>query len=169
MEPFDAVRTLLAVRKFADRPLPAGLARRIVESAWLTGSSMNRQPWAFIAVDDPALLAQMGALAKTGPYIAQAPFAVVVLVENPGGAVSDASRAIQSMMLTAWGEGVGSNWVGYFGLDEVKPLLNVPAGLEIFAIVPFGYPVEKVGYGKKKRKPFEDVVHKNGFGRKFEA
>jgi nitroreductase len=157
------------VRKFAPEPVPPELARRIVESAWLTGSSMNRQPWAFIAIDDPAVLAQIGELAKTGPYIAQAPFAVAVLVENPGGAVSDASRAIQSMMLTAWSEGVGSNWVGYFGLEAIKPLLGVPEGMEIFAIVPFGYPADKIGIGKKKRKPFDEVVHKGRFGQKFEG
>lgn len=167
MDVIQAVRTLLAVRKYADKPLPPGLARRILESAWLTGSSMNRQPWAFIAIDDRDTLAQIGALAKTGAYIAQAPFAVAVLVENPGGAVSDASRAIQSMMLTAWGERVGSNWVGYFGLEAVKPLLGVPDGLEVFAIVPFGYPVDQLGAGKKKRKPFDEVVHKGRFGQKF--
>ncbi len=28
-------------------------------------------------------------------------------------AVSDASRAIQSMILTAWSEGIASNWAGF--------------------------------------------------------
>jgi nitroreductase len=167
MQGYDLVRTALAVRKYQDKPLPAEVARRIVEAAWLTGSSMNKQPWHFIAIDDRETLRQIGALAKTGPYIAQAPFAVAVLTEGQGGAVSDASRAIQSMILAAWSEGVGSNWVGYFGLDDIKPLLGVPQGLELFAIVPFGYPLEKLGRGKKKRKPFDEVVSKGRFGGKF--
>ncbi len=52
MEVFDAVRTVLAVREFQDKPVPPDAARRIVEAAWLTGSAANRQPWHFIAVDD---------------------------------------------------------------------------------------------------------------------
>ena len=68
------------------------------------------------------------------------------------------------MMLTAWSEGVGSNWVGFFGLEAVKPLLGIPAGLEIFALVPFGYPVKAIGRGKKKRKPLVEVVHRGPVG-----
>jgi nitroreductase len=63
--------------------------------------------------------------------------------------VSDASRAIQSMILTAWSERVGSNWVGFRGLDEVKSLLSIPDELEVLAIIPFGYPAQPIGKGKK--------------------
>ncbi len=44
-------------------------------------------------------------------FIAQAAMAVVVLVERTPYAISDASRAIQSMVLSAWSAGIGSNWV----------------------------------------------------------
>jgi hypothetical protein len=30
------------------------------------------------------------------------------------------------MILTAWSEGVGSNWVGFLGFTEVKALLGTP-------------------------------------------
>ena len=42
MEVFEAVRTLLAVREFQDKPVPPDAARLIVEAARLTGSSANR-------------------------------------------------------------------------------------------------------------------------------
>jgi len=35
-----------------------------------TGSSMNGQPWHFIVVEDRTTLKDLGALARTGPYIA---------------------------------------------------------------------------------------------------
>jgi nitroreductase len=168
MEVDEAVRTVLAIRKFKDQPVPAEVIRRIVEAGRLTGSSMNGQPWHFIVVTERETLRRLGALARTGPYIAQAALAVVVLIESTDYAVSDASRAIQSMLLAAWSEGVGSNWVGFFGLDQVKPLLNIPAGLDVFAILPFGYPVQPVGRGKKKRKPLAQVAHLNRFGQPFE-
>jgi nitroreductase len=72
------------------------------------------------------------------------------------------------MVLTAWGDGVGSNWVGFGGLKEVKALLGIPAELDLLAIVPFGYPVRAVGGGKKQRKPLENVAHRERYGQPFE-
>ena len=167
MQVFDAVRTVLAVRSYQDKPVPPDVVRRIVEAGRLTASSMNGQPWHFIVVENRDTLRQLGALARTGPYIAQAPLAIVVAMEKSKFAVSDASRAIQSMILTAWAEGLGSNWVGFHGLAEVKPLLGIPAELDILAILPFGYPVQAGGQGKKRRKPLAEVAHRDRFGQSF--
>jgi nitroreductase len=106
-------------------------------------------------------------LAKTGPYIAQAPLAIVIAIERTMFSVSDASRAIQSMILTAWSERVGSNWVGFRGLDEVKSLLSIPDELEVLVIIPFGYPAQPIGKGKKKRKSISEVAHLERFGQPF--
>lgn len=168
MEVFEAVRTVLAVRSYQDRPVPAEAVRRIVEAGRLTASSMNRQPWQFIVVEDRDTLRRLGALARTGPYVATAALAVVVAIERTRFSVSDASRAIQSMVLTAWSEGIGSNWVGFLGLDEVKSLLGVPDDLDVLAIVPFGYPAKAGGRGKKERKPLSEVAHRDRFGQPFQ-
>ena len=166
---FDAVRTMLAVRRYQDKPVPQALVRRIVEAGRLTASAANRQPWHFILVEDRGMLGKLGAAARTGPYIAEAPLAIVVAVDGQSPiAVSDASRAIQSMMLTAWDDGVGSNWIGFGGMSEAKKLLGVPANLEVLAIVSFGYPRERIGRGKKRRKPLRDVAHRERFGATFE-
>lgn len=107
MEVFEAVRTMLAIREFQNKPVPPEIVRLIVEAGRLTGSSMNRQPWHLIVVQNRDSLRQFGALAKTGPYIAQAALAIVVVIQRTPFSVSDGSRAIQSMMLTAcrkeWG------------------------------------------------------------------
>ena len=167
MEVFETVRTVLAVRAYQDKPVPPDLVRRIVEAARLTASSMNGQPWHFVVVEKRDTLRQLGALVRTGPYIAQAPLAIAVVMEKSQYAVSDASRAIQSMVLTAWSEGVGSNWAGFGGLDEIKPLLGIPDELDVLAIVPFGYPAQAIGQGKKKRKPLSQVAHRERFGQPF--
>ncbi len=145
MEAFEAVRTVLAVRTYQDKPVPPEVVRRIIEAGRLTASSMNGQPWHFIVVQDRETLRRLGTLAQSGPYIAQAPLAVVVAIVKTRFAVSDASRAIQSMVLTAWSEGIGSNWVGFQGLTEVKALLGIPDDLDVLAIIPFGYPVKAGG------------------------
>ena len=166
MEVHEAIRTMLAVRAYEDRAVPHDVVRKIVEAAHLSPSSMNKQPWHFIVVRDRDTLRTLGALDKTGPYVAQAPLAVAVCVERESKfAVSDASRAIQDMMLTAWAEGVGSNWAGWFGLEEVAKLLGVPAKYDVLTIIPFGYPASKAGRGKKKRKAMGEVVS----GEKFDT
>ncbi len=167
MDVFEAVRTVLAVRGYQDKPVPKEVIRRVVESAQLTASSMNGQPWHFIVVEDRDTLRKIGAAAKTGPYIAQAAFAVVVAIDRTKFAVSDGSRAIQSMILTAWSEGVGSNWVGFMGPDEVKPIVGIPNDMDVLAIVPFGYPAKAVGQGKKNRKPLSEVASHGRLGQPF--
>jgi nitroreductase len=80
MDVFDAIRTLLAVRSYQDTPVPDAVVRRIVEAGRLTGSGMNRQPWHFIVIRDRDTLRRLGALASSGPYVAQAPLAIVVAI-----------------------------------------------------------------------------------------
>ena len=168
MDVSEAIRTLLAVRKYEDRPIPDEVVRRIVEAGHLTASAANKQPWHFVVVQDADTLRQLGALARTGPYIAGAPLAIAVVVDKTPYAVSDGSRAIQDMMLAAWDEGVGSNWVGFAGgLDAVKPLLGIPDDLDVLAIVPFGYPAAHVGRGKKERKPLAEIAHRERWGQPF--
>jgi nitroreductase len=156
----------MAVREFDDRELPEDVARRIVEAAYLSASASNVQPWHFILVRDRALLRKLGSLVRTGPYIANAAAAVIVAYEKEKGpfGISDGSRAIQSMMIAAWAEGVGSNWTGFAGrLDNVRVEFGLPESYDVLAVVPLGYPKRHLA-GKKKRKPFNQVVSAERFG-----
>jgi nitroreductase len=162
---FETVRTVLAVREYQDQDLPDDLVHRIAEAGRLTASSINRQPWHFVVVRDRESLRELGRLIHTGPYIASARAAVVVAYErdSPYG-VSDASRAIQSMILTAWAEGVGSNWTGFGGLEDVREKVGLPAAYEVLAVLPFGYPKRALGKGKKNRKSPAEVISAERFG-----
>ena len=155
---FEAVRTALAVRDYQDREIPDGVIDRIVEASHLTASSMNQQPWHFVVVRDRQALRELGGLVRTGPYIAGAAAAVVVAYErrSPFG-VSDASRAVQSMILTAWADGVGSNWAGFGHLDGVREQVGLPDTFEVLCVVPFGYPKQAIR-GRKNRKPLAEVA-----------
>src|SRR5438046_5373702 len=162
---FDAGRTVLAIREFEDRPVPDEVLHRIVEAGRLSASANNRQPWHFILVREREALRKLGSLVRTGPYTAGAAAAVIVAYVKANGqyAVSDASRAIQSMLLVAWGDGVGSNWTGFTGLESVRKEFGLPDTYDVLAVVPFGYPKRKV-IGKKKRKPLDEVASSERFG-----
>jgi nitroreductase len=162
---FEAVRTVLAVREYQDREVPDDVIRRIVEAGRLTASGGNRQPWHFVVVRERENLRELGSLVRTGPYIAGAAAALVVAYEKGSRiAVSDASRAIQSMILTAWAEGVGSNWAGFSGLDAVASKVGLPDRYEVVAVVPLGYPRRSLGRGRKNRKPMAEVASAERYG-----
>ena len=162
---FEAVRTVLAVREYQDREIPDDVLDRIVEAGHLSASSMNQQPWHFVVVRDRQALREIGGLVKTGPYIAGAAAAIVVayLRESRFG-ISDASRAVQAMFLTAWADGVGSNWTGFTGLDDVRQRVGLPDTHDVLAVLPFGYPARPVGKGRKKRKPLAEVASAERYG-----
>jgi nitroreductase len=169
MDVFEAARTVLAIRRYQKRAVPDNVVHRVVEAARLTGSSMNGQPWHFVVVRDRDTLRRLGGALRTGPYVADAAVAVAVAVgKNSRFAVSDASRAIQSMILTAWGDGVGSNWVGFGGLHTVASMLNLPEEYDVLAMVSFGYPTQKRFLGRKNRKPLSTIVSAERFGLPFE-
>ncbi|NJN83829.1 MAG: nitroreductase [Caldilineaceae bacterium] len=169
MQVSEAVRTVLAVRAYQDKAVSHDSVRRILEAGRLTASGMNRQPWRFIVVTDREMLQKLGAAISSGPYVADAALAIVVVIERTRLAVSDGSRAIQSMILAAWEEGIGSNWAGFMGPEEVKALLDIPDEMDVLGTLPLGYPVEEIGQGKKKRKPLAEVAHAERFGRPFSA
>jgi nitroreductase len=169
MDVFDAVRTVLAVRQYTDRPVPDDVIGRVVDAARLTASASNQQPWHFVVVRDRETLKALGGAVRSGPYIAGAAFAVVVAIGRTRHAESDASRAIQSMVLTAWDAGVGSNWAGFGGLDDVASIVGVPDQYDVFAVVPFGYPADDRRRGIKERKPRDQIVSAERFDEPFLA
>ena len=168
MSVFDTVRTVLAVREFTDQPLREECVRRIADAAHLSASSQNGQPWQFVFVQDKDMLRKIAEADTHGPYVAQAPLAVVVAYDEKNRfGVSDVSRAIQSMILVAWSEGIGSNWTGWGGLEAVNELLGIPGNYKVLAIVPFGYPAASVKGIRKNRKPLGEVVSRERFGQPF--
>jgi|SRR5690242_12926601 len=165
-EVFDAVRTVLAVREYQDRPVPDDVLHRIVDAGRLTASARNAQPWHFVVVREREGLRKLGSLVRTGPYTAGAAAAIVVACEKNQYAMSDASRAIQSMILVAWAEGVGSNWTGFGAIEGVRKELGIPEDLDVLAVMPLGYPKRKV-VGRKNRKPLSEVASRERFGTPF--
>ena len=166
MDVFEAIRTLLAVRRYRDKPVPEDVLRRVLEAGRLSASAANKQPWHFVVVQDPDMLRQLGTVARSGPYVSEAPLAIVVAIEPSRFAVADAGRAIQNMLLTAWDAGVGGNWVGSGG-SAAKELLGIPEELEVVAILPLGYPAGAIGQGQKTRKPLSEIAHRERWGQPF--
>lgn len=63
---------------------------------------------------------------------------------------------------------MGGNWVGFKGMEQVKPILGIPEELDMLAILPIGYPVASIGRGKKERKSVGEVASRERFGQGYE-
>src|SRR5206468_11405017 len=80
MDVFEAVRTVLAVRTYADRAVPDDAVRRIVEAGRLSASAGNQQPWHFIVISEPTTIRKIGEIMTTGPYASGASRVIAVMI-----------------------------------------------------------------------------------------
>jgi nitroreductase len=135
------VDTYLAVasrrdeRKYADRPVPAGVVERILDAGRLAGSSRNRQPWRFVVVESRELAERLADMVSEPGNLRGAAL-VIALV----GSGFDLGRAAQNMLLTAWNEGVLSCPNRVRKGEEAAALLQLGEDEELGYVLTFGYP-----------------------------
>ncbi len=168
MDVFDCLRTRPAVRSFRSDPVPDGVVKKILEAGRQAHSQRNRQPWRFVVIQNRETLKQIGTLASSGPYIADAPLAIALVIEGAKNPYIDATRAAECLMLAAWGEGIGSCWVG--GLDrlKIKELLGIPEEAELITVIPFGYPTDEEKAKKKVRKRLGKIASRERYGQAYQ-
>lgn len=163
-ETYDEILGLRAIREYRDESLAAEHLNAILEAARWTGSSKNRQDWAFIVVDDPA---QRERLAATGSFttpVRNAPV-TIALVDESTGYEFDIGRAAQNIMLAAQALGVASCPVTLHREDEAASVLGLPADSRCRYAVSLGYPAEDADPATwGGRKPLDELVHSNRYG-----
>ncbi len=166
MDALTAIVERRVVRAFTDRPVEVDLLKRIVDAGRHAMSARNLQPWRFIVIRNRATLRQLGALCSTGGFIADAPAAVAVLKDrsNTRWADVDCAHAVQNMAIAGWSLGLGTCWVGNFDASRIAALLALPSQLEIFTILPFGYPDAANPPQSRPLKKRSEVVFFERFG-----
>lgn len=166
-------------RKYSDKPLETEKLERIIEAGRMAPSACNSQPWRFIVVIDPQIIAQIGeaATAKlTGmnSFVVQAPVVIVIVRESPnfsskvGGTIkrkdyshNDIGIASENICLQAQAEGIGSCIIGWFDERQLKKILGIPSLKRVELIVTLGYSLSE--HRDKKRKPKEATVSYNKY------
>ena len=124
---YDRILALRALRNYEDRPIAERDLERILEAGRWTGSSKNRQNWAFIVVTDPATKEDLAGAGDFTDPIRSAPVAIA-LVEEPEGYEFDTGRLAQNMMLAADAIGVASCPITLHRDDHAAAVLGLPAG-----------------------------------------
>ena len=167
MDVYRCIRTRVAVKSFIPDTIPEPAVKKILRAARWAPSQRNRQPWHLIVISDRQTLNQISSLTSSGAYIAEAPIAIAILMEDARMPQFDAGRLIENMLLVAWSEGIGTSFVGGFDHEKVKELLHVPQSMEFITVMPFGYPTEAGRSGGKRRKELAEITHKERFGERW--
>lgn len=172
MEVNDAIKTRKSVRKYDSKPIPEGILLKILEAGRIAPSAANIQPWHFVVVRDQKRREAL----STGRYAGFLKDSPVVIVgcgdkkASPKWNVVDVTIALENMVLAATGEGVGTCWIGSFDADSVKKVINAPEDTNIVAMLAVGYQRDSLDLaakivGARKRKPIEEVVSYEEFGK----
>jgi nitroreductase len=151
----DTIQTIMSrasVRAFLDKPVSDGTVDLLLKAAMAAPSAKNQQPWAFVVIRDRALLERLGASLPNAKMTAAAPVAVAICgtlgKALPGEAreywIQDAAAATENFLLAAHAIGLGAVWTGVHPISEririLKDALRLPADVEPFCLIPFGWP-----------------------------
>lgn len=173
MEVFEAILRRRSVRSYLPDPVPQEKLNRILEAGRLSPSAMNRQPWHFIVVTDPERRGRL-AHGKFGGMLKEAPVVIVGCGDkeaSPKWYKVDTAIALQTMVIAATGEGLGTCWVGSFDEQKVKEILKIPDRYEVVAMLAMGYPKEgpsligAVTSVLRRKKEIGEIVSYGEFGK----
>lgn len=148
-------KTLLATRRshrlFDKREIDADDVQLLLRAALMSPSSMNRQAWHFVVVDDKMDLLKLSDAKENGSsFVKDAPLAIVVLgdpVKNDCW-VEDGCIAASSIQWQAEDLGLGSCWVqirgrglsdGTTSESVVRGILGIPDSLSVLCIIAIGH------------------------------
>jgi nitroreductase len=153
---------LRSVRSFQPIGISEDVLKSILEAGRHTPSAHNIQPWHFIVVSDPKIKKE---LAVTGKFVEDSAL-IIVGCGDPEESLRwyelEVAIALQSMVLAAWMQGVGSCWIDVgSNKGRVKKVLGIPDRLKMVALVAFGYPSETLKPVWKK--PLNQIIHHNKF------
>jgi nitroreductase len=169
MDAFLAVASKREVRRYADRPIPEDVQRRILDAGRVAGSSKNRQPWRFVVLSDREALERAAEAVWAADNVLGAALVIAVIVRGKGPVSFDAGRAAQNMMLAAWNDGVGSCPNGIADAAAMGEALGLTDEDHFAVVLSFGYPARSIDpesrsadewIARADRKPLDEVVER---------
>jgi nitroreductase len=164
-----------SIRKYQPRPIEKEKIDTLMECVLRSPSSRNLNPWQYIFVTDPALLAKLGKSKEHGSAFLKGAALAVVILGDPERCdvwIEDCSIAATILQLAAEEMGLGSCWVqirlrkhgnNLSAEEYIKELLQIPDNLVVASVIGVGYPDEtKSGHNQETLQ--YDKIFLNYFG-----
>lgn len=178
-ELLSLIKERRSVRDFETRDIPEETLMKILEAVRWSPSWANTQCWEVVVVKDqirkerlretlppgnpasralveaPVVFALCGKLERAGYYKGQK------TTKFGDWFMFDLGIATQSLSLAAHSLGLGSVVVGLFDHDRAGKALALPAGIELAALIPLGYPARITP--APKRRAVTEFSHRESF------
>lgn len=133
----EIIMTRKSVRSYTSRPVEKEKVDIMLKAAMAAPSAVNKQPWAFIVIDDRDVLNKLAEVLPYAKMTAEAPMAIVVcgdLAKSLNGEFGkywmlDCSAASENLLLAAEALELGAVYI-YAFQRSAKPreiLLTLPA------------------------------------------
>jgi nitroreductase len=180
MDTRAAMKRRRCIRRYQSRDVPDAVIDELLHLACHAPSSLNGQPWHFIVIrDQKTKLALVDIKNRYCPreksaypadFLGDAPVVIVVCVETErshGRSIENATLAASYIMLAAGAFGLGSAILTAYRAgqpalsEEIRLLLDIPAGIEPYTVVPLGYRGELPPL--KHLRPLDEIVHHDRF------
>jgi len=147
-----------SIRKYTDAPIGRDKLKIMLEAAMAAPSAVAKDPWAFYAVRKRSVLNSMTEVLPHGKMLSRAAAAVVICgfpakahlgeTGEPGYMLQDCSAAVENLILSAQGMGIGSVWLGVYPnrdrMEGLRDLFEIPENQTPLAVVSLGYPGESL-------------------------
>ena len=168
MNVFEAIKNRYSCRSYKTEPVPEEKLKKVLEAARLAPSAHNEQEWKFVVVKNLEKRREVSEAAGQS-FIAEAPVIIAAVATDPEHIMSsgvpayvvDLAIAVEHMALQAVEEELGTCWIGAFGQEEVKKVLNIPDEYKVVALMPLGFPADKPK--EKIRKKLDEIVSEDTF------
>jgi nitroreductase len=177
-----AIETRRARRALSTAPVSREDVETLLRAAHLAPSCNNSQPWRFVVVDDPDVLAKVKDALPGGNYWAK-PAPVILAVASrrdldctlSGGRdyfLFGCGMAVGNLMIQATSMGLIAHPIAGYKPDEVKVALGIPAEYTLITLVIVGRPGDPatlsdkhraIELGPRDRRPLETVASWNRF------
>lgn len=119
-------------------------------------------------LEDASVSRNMASARHLAEHLEEAPALLVACARRRGDVEAAVYPGIWNLCLAARALGLGTTLTTMIKgrSDAVREILDLPDDVEIFALVPIGYPLGR--WGEARRRPVEEVVHWDGWGQQRE-
>lgn len=181
MEFHELIVLRQSVRQYSNQPVEKEKLDRCLEAGRLAPSASNSQPWTFVVIENPELVAKVAEKAR-GPmgsfnnFVNQAPIIIAIVMEKMkiitkiGAEIKDKEYplidigiAAEHICLQAAELGLGTCMLGWFDEKATRKILNIPKKKRIVLLITLGYPPENYRLRTKIRKTSEEVIRFNKY------
>ena len=147
MNAIDTILTRVSVRKYdPNKKATPEQMEIILKCAAQAPSAMNKQPWSFVIVNQPSVLARIENIHPYAGFLTQAGTAIIIVADSKNCWEDywrvDPMLAGQNILLAAHALGLATCWCGVYPnaqhMENMSNVLNLPPEQKPIALIAIG-------------------------------